>query len=312
MRSSIHIEDGIYPHMPMVDYLDADAINSHCIKLFHRSPSHLDDFWSGLTTDKKTKALEFGTELHGLVFEGKRNYVLLPEKFKREELQCPNCDSIGKGQKCSACNLQRELVKNEYDWSGNATECKEWLAAQTLAVLTKEEETMLNASHAAIIECDAFKKLKKSRKPRTEVSMFATDPITKLQLKCRADYLDKSFILELKSTIDGSTWAFNREIGKRGYHIQAAINYRVSRLLGLKIKKFYYLVLEKGESPKVNFGEFDAISLRASIQKLDESLLKIAECKAKNKWPGYCDDVPNTFSLPDYLLEVPEELDMEN
>lgn len=256
--------------LTLSEYLAAEGVSKHGLDWFAKSPAHYRDYRAGLIGEEQTEAMKFGSLLHALVFEGRRDYAVRPATYPSD--------------------------KGDKPWHGGAAYCKQWEADQIHPVIWAEDEKLLEVSASAVQAHPLAAELLKAGD--AEVSMFAVDPDTGLLIKCRADWLFNKAIADLKSTTDASTRSFSREIFTRRYHVQAAINLYIAELLEIDAPSFYFLILEKGDVPRVNIRllKSDAVSL--GRMELKRDLAALSECMAEDHWPGYCGDTIELIDVP--------------
>jgi hypothetical protein len=137
---------------------------------------------------------------------------------------------------------------------------------------------------------------------QSEVSYFRRDKNTGLVVKARIDYRINNLAIDYKTTKDAEPVAFERSIYNLKYYIQAAHYLAVSGLDG-----FAFVPVEK-TPPYLTSGPY-VLSEEALIKgskERDNALEKLAECNAKNDWPGYrCEVI--TCELPYYMQDKLEQ-----
>ena len=229
---------------------------------------------------ESSKAQQVGTLAHALILEGNADFVTAPATYPIDD---PN------GKK----------------WNRNAQYCKDWEAIQTDTVVSSIQANTLGAAQAAIKSHPLTSKLFSEGKP--EVSLYATCPRTGLLLRCRIDWLKRDSIVDLKTASDASTGGFRRAMATYQYQNQAAFYKYVAELCGLEIGDFYFVALELEPIPMPNVVLLSEADLEIATASLHKTLRELVECKANNRWPGYCDDKPNYVTLPDYAHGYQEE-----
>lgn len=258
--------------LKLVDYLGADGVSKHALDWFAISPEHYRDYRSGVVAEKQTEAMLFGSLLHALVFENRRDFAVRPLVYPSDSGEKP--------------------------WHGGAQFCKDWERNQTLPVVSQADCELLERCNAAIQAHPLAAQLLAEGEP--EVSMFADDPRSGLSLKCRSDWVFAKSIVDLKTTTNAATGAFSREIYHRRYHVQAAINTYIAELLGIDVPSFYFIILEKGDVPRINVRLLSQEALEVGKFELHRELEQLAECMGKNEWPGYCGNEIELIGLPPY------------
>ncbi len=277
--------NNIVHHLCAADYHAADAVSNTSLRWFRKSGLHYKAFRDGKIANESTKPQQIGTLTHALILEGKADFVTAPETYP------------GKG--------------GDKPWSKNATYCKEWEENQTDLVISSSQAAQIRAANATIKAHPLTSNLLSDGQP--EVSLFAVCPKTGLQLKCRVDWLRKREIVDLKTARDASTKAFTGAIGRYHYHHQAAFYKYVCGILGLEIGDFYFIALELEPIPMPNVILLSEFDLELATKDLENTLEKVAECQAENKWVGYCGEQPAVVTLPPWVHEGEwaETLDME-
>lgn len=138
---------------------------------------------------------------------------------------------------------------------------------------------------------------------RTEVTVFVIDPITKLPLKGRIDYVSKKedYLLDYKTAAQIQSPFFENDSCRYGYHLQAAFYLMLMNLVGKKIEHYFLLAQEKSDDV-----DYDCILYKIGFETLEkgESLVnallpKIEESFRTNFWPGYSSDY-EILSLPEW------------
>lgn len=127
---------------------------------------------------------------------------------------------------------------------------------------------------------------------RIEQSGFYMDKKSGLWCKFRPDGVcandtDGDYIFDYKSTRSLSQRTLETSIAEYGYHISAAHYIEGYKALTGRDIKHYYLCYQKSSGSMdvvVKLLDPDAIQLGKEIR--EAALLKIADCMAKNDWPG--------------------------
>jgi hypothetical protein len=133
-------------------------------------------------------------------------------------------------------------------------------------------------------------------KGEAESSLFWTDKATGLPLKVRPDYLNNSFISDLKSCDSVHDHQITRSITNYGYAISAAMYADgVYQITGVW-KLFLFLFIEKTPPYSCRVIALDNEAQDAAYGQYETLKLRLAECLASDKWPGLDDNLE--FSLP--------------
>lgn len=264
---------GIFQGFPMEAYQAAAGLSKSRLDLLARSPRL---FAESLTAQRApTLPMQIGTATHSLFWENRTDFIEKPVGF-----------------------------------DGRTKDGRAWLAQQ------REGAIILTADQAADIRAgvDALRNHPHVRALGdlgvAEVSMFARDEARGRMLKGRADSLRlnaterSAHVFDLKTTADGSTRAFSRDILARRYHVQAAMYRRILRRLGYDgAFAFTFVVLEKGESPLVSVRHLAAQAIDLGDRALDDDLELYHRCRISDTWPDYADQEERAsfIDLPDFV-----------
>ena len=147
-----------------------------------------------------------------------------------------------------------------------------------------------------------------------EASIFATDPETGIECRCRPDIMcgfhpdgsDSLWTYDLKSTRDSSPKWFKKALADYRYYVQPPFYQDVlTNFRHVKedrtLDKFMFIAVESVPPYNVSFYQIDSESFHFGRQEYREDLRRFAECRETGKWPGYIDE-PQRIGLPDYIL----------
>lgn len=144
-----------------------------------------------------------------------------------------------------------------------------------------------------------------------QLSLFWTDEESGLKLKTRPDICKrkKNVVVNLKTALDGSPKAFMRDMLKYNYPLQACLEMKGCIESGLmpSVDNYFWLVVEKEPPYNATIYSFEQSDIMTTMKELEYYLVKIAEAKQKNFWPGYTDQAMNPhgiipLTLPPYYL----------
>lgn len=192
-------------------------------------------------------------------------------------------------------------------WTGAATWCKAWKAAQKAAkrsILPPDEmEDIKGAAgklnqHPEIRDGGILNGL-------IEHSIFWKDPVTGLWLKARPDVIptDSAMIVDYKGAADVSYRAIEKALDDRGYGQQLAlIGEGMREVAGIEITD-YVLVFQKWVAPwSVNVKPVAGEAIQYGAMQNRRAINRIAEALKTGIWPGPDDDgVP--VNLPKYTRD---------
>lgn len=161
-------------------------------------------------------------------------------------------------------------------------------------------ESLLNHS-----ECGA---LLKCPSRVCETSIFVTDPTTNVKMRCRGDvYSQDTFELgDVKSCLSAHPRQWTRQAWNLMYPIQAAWYFHCHSIMGIEVKTFSFLCVEKTFPYVAHRFEVSSEVMRWGMEKVHEILSKIAIAQTLDDWShGWGDST--ILELPNWLKEVQDE-----
>jgi exodeoxyribonuclease VIII len=220
----------------------------------------------------KTQAMKLGTAIHKAILE--------PDKFEKEYAILPEGD-------------------------GRKKEIKE---AREKAIVLYGENCLSPADYGAIINMSkAFHSHAFCEKIHSELSSIETtliweDPNTNLKCKARVDGIakNKNYAIDLKSTVSASPDDFAKSIANYGYHRQAALYVDGMHSLGIEIKHFIFIAIEKTEPFGVGCYILSEDDLNIGRAENDYALKVWKDCTDKNSWPDYNEGKASLITLPSW------------
>ncbi len=275
----------IFPHLtpmpvgkitglPNDAYQKTAALSQSWAKTMRRSPAHA--HYGILNPRPTTLTLDLGNALHCAVLE--------PEAFMDKYIVLPVADPN------TYCNQDGSPSK-----SPGST--KAYKAAVAELKANSPTATVLSADHATACEGmrheiwdNAMTSALLNAKGTRELSVFWEDE-TGVIGRARFDHvvwdLDGGTIVDIKTTEDASEVAFERDIYKYGYHMQGAWYLRAAASLGMPIKNYAILPVEK--KPPYCLGLYTVTSgaIEAGWDQLEPAVERFARCVERNDWPGY-------------------------
>lgn len=273
------IKPGVYPDVPMSIYSQWDAANFSTIKLFRRSAAHAREMM--VNPPDQTPAMLLGSGTHAAVLE--------PVLFKAEWATAPVCDKRTKvGKKTWA-----DFVA--------ANEGKEILTASEY----EQCEGMMKGAHANPNVMELI-----NNPGHTELSFVWIDEETGILCKGRIDRFGRlwgnSVIADLKTTENASEDAWNYEVRKYLYHVQAAFYLDGLEAAAPAIgRKFIWIALEKNPPHAVALYEPDEATIDKGRRMYHNYLRQWGLCKEAGVWPGYATGI-QPLLLPDWALRTEE------
>lgn len=143
-----------------------------------------------------------------------------------------------------------------------------------------------------------------------EVSAFATDPVTDVRVRARADRLDDTQLVDLKTTAgSASAIGFGRDAAKHGYPVQEAHYADTFEWVTGERLPMTFVVVEKRAPHLVAVHRLDDVTRIAARDLAARARAIYAECVATDTWPAYGDDVLTT-QMPAWWFDLADD-DME-
>lgn len=260
----------IYPEdipifdLPESEYRAANGVNVSSLKHMRLSPAHYKFAKEESESDKVNTNLIIGTLVHRARLDPHMlSYAVRPPEF----------DS----------------------WRTKAAQ--QWRDAQTLPVVTHDEELQIIQCADALERCDLLNEA--AARGKTEVTMFKRHNRTGLLMKGRADIVftdddGLTWIIDLKTVPEGGACedAFSRKIADFNYHQQAAFYCDL-----FDTPRFLFIAVEKTGFPGVGIYELTAEDLELGRRTNEALLTQLARSIETNEWTGYSTS-PRQISLP--------------
>lgn len=265
---------GFVPNMPESEYHARPEISKSGLDLVNISPAH----YACDAPREPTPAMIVGSAIHKATLEPD----LFHETYARAEFK----DRRTKAYKEFEAEYGREytLLPGEYD--------------HVLAV-----------SHAVQKHPVAGRLIMK--RGHFEISGFATDPETGVNVRCRYDFLGSNMAVDLKKSRDVLPRGFQRAVSSYRYHVQAAfysdLYYWITKD---RIDAFWLIAVEDKPPYTVVPYVLDDLAIEAGRRAYRENLNTYAACLESGDWPTFEPECPY-ISLPDWAFaEMDEELEI--
>lgn len=263
--------------MNILEYHSHPAIGKSGLDLINRSPAH----YYAAARREPSKAMALGSAVHAAILE--------PTVFEAEYL-------------CLSVNDRRTAAYKDAAKNHPADR-----------ILTGTENDTVKAIRAAVLAHPLAAQLL-SQPGKAEVSLFARDPVTGVEVKARPDFLtDDGYIIDLKTSRDASPAEFSRSIYNYRYHVQAAWYADVYEWATCKpCAGFTFIVVESDLPHNVQVYQLDDISTGIGRSEYRRNLNTYAECLATGIWPGYSAPGlrPELIALPDWAMRVEDDLEV--
>jgi len=287
-------ENGIFysNELSNEDYHKDPSIGSSGLKAFKESAAIYYD--SYLSPDKEpceeSKAMRIGDCAHIRLLE--------PDRFKAEFSVSPEFSVVNKGKKNEAL---KPMNRNHGDWGEFENEC----IINNKKPILYSEYNQLESMANAIKEHPLASRMLLNGKE--EMSFFAKDKETGLMMKSRPDYLvnlsDYGVIL-----IDYKTTGISMKAQKQSKHafgldrhIQAAHHKTVAEIAtNGEIDHVIYITQMTKRPYLIRIFRMPIHSIQRGMDERRRYLDGIADCYAKNQWPGYPAEIED-YVEPTYL-----------
>jgi hypothetical protein len=135
---------------------------------------------------------------------------------------------------------------------------------------------------------------------KTEVTLVWIDPDTGLHCKARMDLYSSfgNYVIDPKSTIKAAKEHFARAVKNFRYHVQAVHYADGLRVLGLPLKKFWFLCQEKEPPYAVAMYCIGAASESRGFELRQRDMRTLAMCLETDRWPSYNSDQAAEVNIP--------------
>jgi hypothetical protein len=156
-------------------------------------------------------------------------------------------------------------------------------------IITASEAVLRNTKARDLLERDGY----------SEVSLFATDPVTGVHLRGRLDRLAGSSVIDVKSTTDVRERKLQSAIADFGYDVQAEV-YRllVELVLGIEADPVYLIFAEKEFPHEVRVVRLGEDWQEGGHRKMRAAIDLFAWCSERGEWPGDDEDGGPVVDLP--------------
>lgn len=127
-----------------------------------------------------------------------------------------------------------------------------------------------------------------------EVSMYADDLVTGVQLRARVDQVvddnydpGRTTLVDLKSSTTAEPLEFSRKATRLNYHVQDAFYRLVAQLLGLPDPRFLFVAVEKDPPHLVSVVEYDDEAKTEAGRLVRRAIDSYSQCVTNGDWPSY-------------------------
>jgi hypothetical protein len=253
---------GIYDNLSFEDYAKIPAISNTALGKLAVAPA-VYQHWLNDPQDKPTPAQKIGRIAHRAILE--------PDKFEAEF-------STAYAVRPDGMDMR---TKDGKAWKAEQESlCRE--------IITFDQGEFLSGAVKAISSHSIARDMLAAGSP--EVS--AVSEYNGLPIKARFDWLTKGdTIVDLKTTASAEPRDFHRDIDRFGYFRQGAFYLDLAASLGLPVKYFCILAIEKDAPYLLTCHTLSAAAIDQGRDEYVRLLGRYVECKRSNQWPGYPEEL---------------------
>jgi exodeoxyribonuclease VIII len=195
--------------------------------------------------------------------------------------------------------------------AGNASTKKEtieWVQEQRakgLVVISASQAALVDGMAEAVLAHPTARAILEQPGNQRELSMFATDPDTGVDMRARLDLDGKRTSADLKTARDASPKGFARAAADHGYDTQQGWYQDVREQVTGDRGRFQFIVVETLPPHLVAVYELDYTFEDMGKIKSAAARTIYRECVDTNTWPGYAPNVkqlqPPQYAIYDYM-----------
>lgn len=260
-------EVGIYENIPFADYLAIEAVNHSTLRRMGDSALHYSHAKAAPPTPPGD-SMRIGSALHAWMLERERFAELV-------------------------------AIQPQFSGKGSVALREEWQAAhEGMTIIDGDEHAAVLGMGLAIGSHPEARKY--AAKPgQREVVVVWIDEATGLKCKARCDKFFPTIGLgvDIKTTRDAGTDAFEKSIADYGYHTQLAFYRRGMRAATKGETEFVIVAVENTAPYGCAVYDVDQDALKIGEKYCETWLARVAECQKSGEWPGYRQEVM-TIGLP--------------
>ena len=285
-------EPGIFRGESFEEYQVIEAVNNSSLKHMTRSAAHF--YAEVLDPEREAKApsdaLILGNAIHTAILE--------PDLFVHKYAVVP--DDAPK----RPTSVQRSAKKPSDDTVA-AIEFWDRFNAENAGriILTKDQAEICRKVSRKFLSSNTAQFLFSKGQP--EVSLVWEDPIEEVLCKGRADWINDTMIIDIKSSIDASEAEFSRAAFNYDYAMQAAFYLDGYKALTGKELIFVIAVFEKAPPFECRFYVVSDKMIDFGRKKYRALLAKYAKAAKTGIWEGYTDEL-TTLELPSWVEKTLE------
>lgn len=267
---------------------DKSSVSSTNLKRILKSTAsfkahHIDGF-----EKQKTQSLNFGNIVHMGLLEP----LLFKSRFVVEPV------------------FEGRTAKGELTTSLNCKEVKDqrnaWLASldkQAVIVTEEEQKNLLGILESLSGNKDLMTYLNNST---NEASGYYRDPTTGILCRFRPDALNLKgeISINLKTCLDCSEWAFDKQVQNLKYYFSEAMtSYGIEQIVGKKPEVMLFVAVEKEPPYDHAIYHISDEYLEIGLKQYKRSMQALKHCLDTNEWAGYQSLGTRLLTPPQYLID---------
>lgn len=259
-------EPGIYPNVPMSEYLAMEGWNSSSIKWSKVSMLHAKAARDG-RIKFASKATALGTLCHARLLE--------PDALMDQYVEEPPASDFP--------NKDGSVSKS---FRGNKA-YEKWAAQQSKIILLPEDNARSKVIVDSIHNCPEAMEMFAPDDPgaQNECVILWIDPHTGVKCKARVDRLLQAWLLDLKTTRRLGR-VFENQLSTLDYPLSLAFYRRGCAQADGIVRQVGIIAAETDEPYDVQAAPFNNADLDKADDRISIYLSQIAECEASGVWPG--------------------------
>lgn len=263
------LSDGIHRGIPARMYHELGGpliVSNTLLTQALRSGEHARAMLDGVDDKEETEALRFGSVFHCALLE--------PELFESQYVVEPEWGD---------CRNKENKARRDL-WRTNAL-------LGTFEVISPEHAALARRMAERTRARPFIAELFAGGEP--ELTLLWHDAETGLRCKCRIDYYVEELGLsnDLKSAADASRWGFQSSAQRYGYGRQEVHYTAGLRACELPVNEFYFTAVEKTGTHAAQVFRVERESSYGCADEVRRGMRLIADCVARDEWPGYPDGV---------------------
>jgi hypothetical protein len=270
------MKNGFYKSLSMDDYHAAEGLNKSALSDLAISPAH----YKARKLEPKTfAAADLGTAVHLMVLE--------PEMSEAIIITPP-----------------KEVLSKSGGKNTNAF--REWVSAQPddCIILNTDEYDQAQYMRDAVIGHPRYIDLLTGG--NQEVSAFWTDP-QGLTRKCRPDYLNDAYAVDLKTAISAHPAQFGRQAYNLHYHWSASWTLDIiAAITGGYSREYIFVCVEKEPPYAVACYSTPQEIIDMARNEIAPIVAQYRACLETDIWPGYSDQI-EPLQYPKYAFKKQED-----